>query len=63
MSEDLEETRKLNNPYYKIMELDQKELQIELNNWSRERLIDWLAWNDRNGVYTDEDSLDEFGIS
>ena len=24
--------------------------------WSREALINWLCWNDRNGEYTDEDS-------
>lgn len=27
-----------------------------LENGTRERLIDWLVWNDGNGVYTDEDS-------
>jgi hypothetical protein len=42
------------------MELDKDKLQIELNSWSREDLIDWLSWNDRNGVYKDEDSLLEF---
>ena len=24
------------------------------------RLIEWLCWNDRNGVYKDEDSMREF---
>jgi hypothetical protein len=24
-------------------------------------LIEWLCWNDRNGVYKDDDSLQEFG--
>lgn len=28
---------------------------------SRESLIAWLCWNDRNGCYTDEDSIAEFG--
>ena len=28
---------------------------------SRHEIIDWLSWNDRNGIYNDEDSLDEFG--
>jgi hypothetical protein len=28
---------------------------------SREGLIKWLSWNDRNGVYNDEESLQEFG--
>ncbi|PQJ82462.1 hypothetical protein [Polaribacter glomeratus] len=60
MISDLEEIRKLKHPNYKIMELDKDKLQIELNSWSREDLIDWLSWNDRNGVYKDEDSLLEF---
>lgn len=28
---------------------------------SREEIIAWLSWNDRNGIYTDKDSLTEFG--
>lgn len=33
----------------------------EIQDWlvmhgSREQIIDWLVWNDGNGVYTDEDS-------
>jgi hypothetical protein len=32
----------------------------ELNSWSRLDLIEWLSWNDSNGVYKDEDSLREF---
>jgi len=27
-----------------------------LNNGTREQVIAWLAWNDANGIYTDEDS-------
>jgi hypothetical protein len=26
---------------------------------TREELIDWLCWNDPNGIYTDEDSIRE----
>jgi hypothetical protein len=26
---------------------------------NREQLIDWLYWNDPNGVYRDEDSIRE----
>jgi hypothetical protein len=51
---------KLKHPYYKLMELSGDTLQLELNFWSREDLIEWLSWNDRNGVYKDEDSLREF---
>lgn len=61
MSTYLTEKEKLNHPYYKIMELKGEELYEKLNSWSRLELIDWLCWNDRNGVYTDEDSLREFG--
>jgi hypothetical protein len=27
-----------------------------LSEGSRERVIEWLVWNDRNGTYTDTDS-------
>ncbi|WP_177183489.1 hypothetical protein [Olleya namhaensis] len=30
-----------------------------MNTWSRLELIDWLCWNDRNGIYRDEDSISE----
>ena len=55
------EKEKLNHPYYRIMELLGEELNNKLNSWTRLELIDWLCWNDRNGVYSDEDSLREFG--
>jgi hypothetical protein len=57
----VEEERKLRHPYYKIMELKGDELKNTLLQWSRTELIDWLSWNDRNGVYKDEQSLQEFG--
>lgn len=57
----LTEKEKMNHPYYRIMELRGDELNNKLNSWSRLELIDWLCWNDRNGVYSDEDSLREFG--
>lgn len=55
------EKEKLNHPYYRLMELRGEELSEKLNSWSRLELIDWLCWNDHNGVYSDEDSLREFG--
>lgn len=55
------EEEKLKHPYYKLMELKGADLENELNSWSRLDLIEWLCWNDRNGVYRDEDSLQEFG--
>ncbi|WP_282148517.1 hypothetical protein [Algibacter lectus] len=57
----ISEEEKLGHPYYQIMELKKEELKGELNSWSRLKLIDWLSWNDRNGVYRDEDSIDELG--
>ena len=56
----INEDEKLKHPYYKLMELSGENLQTELITWSREDLIEWLSWNDRNGVYKDEDSLREF---
>jgi hypothetical protein len=50
-----------NHIYYKVMDLPEKQLMGVIQNWSREQLIDWLSWNDRNGVYTDKESLKEFG--
>lgn len=56
----LNEEKKLKHPYYKLMELSEEKLQLELKSWSRKDLIDWLCWNDKNGVYRDKDSLREF---
>ncbi|MNQ93875.1 hypothetical protein D3C85_1093610 [compost metagenome] len=61
MNKILSEEEKLKHPYYKLMELRGDALETELNSWSRLDLIEWLCWNDRNGVYRDEDSLQEFG--
>lgn len=57
----ISEEQKLKHPYYRLMEMRGDALETELNSWSRLDLIDWLSWNDRNGVYKDEDSLREFG--
>jgi len=27
-----------------------------LVNWKRESLLNWLYWNDRNGIFTDKQS-------
>lgn len=56
-----DESIKFRNPNYKLMELKSDELAIELETSSRLELIDWLCWNDRNGVYRDNESLQEFG--
>ena len=60
MSTYISEEDKLKHPYYKLMELRGEALETELNSWSRLELIEWLCWNDRNGVYRDDQSLQEF---
>jgi hypothetical protein len=57
----ISEEEKLEHPFYKLMELKDDALETKLNSWSRLDLIEWLCWNDRNGVYKDDESLQEFG--
>lgn len=57
----INEEEKLKHPNYKLMELKGEVLEAELNFWSRLDLIEWLCRNDRNGVYKDDESLQEFG--
>jgi hypothetical protein len=59
----IEESERRRHPYYTIMDLKEIDLAIELKKWSRLDLIDWLSWNDSNGVYKDADSLREFGYT
>jgi hypothetical protein len=47
--------------FYEIMDITQIELEQFLIFTPREEIIDWLEWNDPNGVYRDQDSLREFG--
>jgi hypothetical protein len=56
----ISEDEKSRHPFYTIMDLKGDVLFSELNSWSRLDLIEWLSWNDSNGVYKDEDSLREF---
>ena len=42
------------HPYHRVTHYDASKM-------SREQLIDWLMWNDRNGVYDDVQSIKEFG--
>ncbi len=60
MNSKINEIVNMKHPFYKLMELKDSELQKELNSWTRDELIEWLCWNDSNGVYRDEDSLREF---
>lgn len=43
------------------MDFPDDKLLKEIQGMSRDALIEWLAWNDRNRIYTDKDSKQEFG--
>lgn len=47
--------------YHEVMDLAKNNLDMFLKHTSREEIIDWLQWNDPNGVYADNASLAEFG--
>ena len=49
------------HPNFRYIEMNEVELRSELKNFSRQDLIDWLCWNDKNGVYKDDESLSELG--
>lgn len=48
-------------PFIKVVEISEDELILLLNGLNREDMIEWLMWNDLNGIYSDEQSLREFG--
>ena len=41
--------------------MNEAELLILINRLTREDIIEWLMWNDPNGIYSDEQSLKELG--
>ena len=47
--------------YQSFAELSEDKIILLLNALSRADIIEWLAWNDHNGVYDDERSLKELG--
>lgn len=49
------------HPNYKYMEMNEFQLRNELKKLCREDLINWLSWNDKNGIYKEEESLSELG--
>jgi hypothetical protein len=53
--------KKLKHPQCKLMELRREALESRLNSWCKLVLIKWLFWYDCNGVYSDGESLHEFG--
>jgi len=46
--------------YYSIMDAPDEVLNKFFTDATREELIGWLSWNDRNGVYNDKDHQNEF---
>jgi hypothetical protein len=51
----------LRQPNYRLLFMDEPSLREALKKWSRQDLIDWLSWNDPNGVYCDDESMAELG--
>ena len=47
--------------YQSLTAVSEENLLLLINAMSREDIIEWLAWNDHNGIYRDEQSLKEFG--
>lgn len=44
---------------YQLMELKDDLLLSNINTLSREQLVEWLAWNDVHGLFSDEDCIAE----
>jgi len=53
------EEQRLTDWRYQLMELSEDALLKEVNAMPREKLIEWLAWNDVHGIFRDEDSIAE----
>ncbi len=47
--------------YADMADLPTEKLLLLINSMTREDLIVWLSWNDRNGIYQDDQSLKELG--
>jgi len=47
--------------YQSIVEINEVNLISLINGMSRDDIIEWLMWNDPNGIYDDEQSLKELG--
>jgi hypothetical protein len=44
-----------------LTSLSEERLITLVNGMSRHDIIEWLSWNDPNGIYNDEKSLKELG--
>jgi hypothetical protein len=47
--------------FHDVLSIPEDSLLLLLNSMDRQDIIQWLAWNDPNGVYRDEQSLKELG--
>jgi hypothetical protein len=47
--------------YLSVLDISEAEFKIFLNSLTREDIMEWLIWNDPNGIYSDEQSLKELG--
>jgi hypothetical protein len=47
--------------YRKLTEISEEAFLLLVNAMSREDIIEWLSWNDPNGIYRDDRSLKELG--
>lgn len=47
--------------YADISEIPLENLLLLIPAMSRANIIDWLSWNDPNGIYNDKQSLKELG--
>jgi len=47
--------------YHSFAELPVEKLVLVVNGMTRADIIEWLAWNDPNGIYHDEQSYKELG--
>jgi hypothetical protein len=47
--------------YQSLTDISDEKLLLLVNGMSREDIIEWLSWNDRNGIYDDEQSMKELG--
>ena len=52
---------KMAYPYIRVVEISEGQLMMLVNGLTREDIIEWLIWNDPNGIYSDEQSFKEFG--
>jgi hypothetical protein len=47
--------------YQSFADLSDEKLIMLINGLSRDDIIEWLAWNDPNGIYCDDQSFKELG--